>query len=513
MPSIHSTIALSLLALPWVAGHAQQKPLAESEIPSAHGDDPPRIAVVGAGIAGASAAYHLHELGSSPPAITIYEQTPWIGGRIKSHSSLGEQSPVHEFGAPHFFADDWCLTDAMDTIGLMKNSRRPWDRPRTTGVWDGEEMTTPMLECNMEQIMPWKAAQVAWKYGLSSWNMYHTVMANLGNWFSFARSESPFDSIRQEMANIGLDDRILESAKTFLHDQNISSRYQSDLVQPCSRAHFLRNLNEVGGLASLKATGPTDLISIEGGNTQLIKGMILLANADVHLESQIVKVSRGLNRRYRLSIASTRSAKHSVRVTEAEYDSVILASPLHTGSELDLSDLNLGSSAPTRIPYVATHVTHFQTSRNLAPEYFNLPADTIVPYDILTAKTSNHDPNILSITHTPVEGNRDCVPGNCDQQEDEYIYRITSRHPIKDRELVKMTGGKYKQGTSLVHYGISWVNHQAWPHAFPQTRGSNQANDKVEIAPGLFYLGGGEQVISSLEMSCRMGRNAARKLS
>jgi prenylcysteine oxidase/farnesylcysteine lyase len=37
--------------------------------------------------------------------------------------------------------------------------------------------------------------------------------------------------------------------------------------------------------------------------------------------------------------------------------------------------------------------------------------------------------------------------------------------------------------------------------------------DEVEIAPNLFYLSGGEEIVSSLEMSCRMGYDAARELS
>ena len=33
--------------------------------------------------------------------------------------------------------------------------------------------------------------------------------------------------------------------------------------------------------------------------------------------------------------------------------------------------------------------------------------------------------------------------------------------------------------------------------------------DDIQIADGIFYTGIGDEVVSSLEMSCRMGRRAA----
>ena len=55
------------------------------------------------------------------------------------------------------------------------------------------------------------------------------------------------------------------------------------------------------------------------------------------------------------------------------------------------------------------------------------------------------------------------------------------------------------------------MHREEWKHAFLEYDGSAMLVD-IEIADGIFYTGVGEEVVSSLEMSCRMGRRAANFL-
>lgn len=96
---------------------------------------------------------------------------------------------------------------------------------------------------------------------------------------------------------------------------------------------------------------------------------------------------------------------------------------------------------------------------------------------------------------------------DCDQLEYENLYRILSLHKVDDGDIVRMIGQQLHEGHSLAEYGISWRHRRAWPNAF--LRQQNSFLDQIEIAPRLFYLGGGEDVFGSMEMSCRMGRNVA----
>jgi hypothetical protein len=77
-----------------------------------------------------------------------------------------------------------------------------------------------------------------------------------------------------------------------------------------------------------------------------------------------------------------------------------------------------------------------------------------------------------------------------------------------------MIGRKLGEGQSAEEAGLSWEVREEWQAAIPmfeRGRGKRRSGD-VEIAEGLFWLGGGEEVVSSMEMSCKMGRNVTRRL-
>lgn len=76
--------------------------------------DPPRVAIVGAGITGASTAFRLQEITYpySLYSVTIFERESSIGGRVKPISPSLHDHAVLEAGATHFFADDWCVVNA-----------------------------------------------------------------------------------------------------------------------------------------------------------------------------------------------------------------------------------------------------------------------------------------------------------------------------------------------------------------------------------------------------------------
>jgi Prenylcysteine lyase len=90
--------------------------------------------------------------------------------------------------------------------------------------------------------------------------------------------------------------------------------------------------------------------------------------------------------------------------------------------------------------------------------------------------------------------------------EGENLYKITSAEPIPDSVIAEMFG-KFPD-TPLDSLDIRWIHRQVWPLPSPKrTRGPQL--DNIELADGLFYTGIGEELVSSMEMSCRMGRQVA----
>jgi monoamine oxidase len=84
------------------------------------GDDPqpriaPRIAIVGGGIAGLSAAYHLQKLGLT---VTVYETKAYVGGRIQSRDDLVVRGLVNDLGGSFINSDHEDMLTLVDELGL-----------------------------------------------------------------------------------------------------------------------------------------------------------------------------------------------------------------------------------------------------------------------------------------------------------------------------------------------------------------------------------------------------------
>lgn len=77
-------------------------------------DTRPAVAIVGAGIAGLTAAYRLAEQGF---AVTVFEQSERVGGKIKTS---GERRAARrfEFGAEYINSDDKKLIALCDELGV-----------------------------------------------------------------------------------------------------------------------------------------------------------------------------------------------------------------------------------------------------------------------------------------------------------------------------------------------------------------------------------------------------------
>ncbi|WP_155523603.1 flavin monoamine oxidase family protein [Nodosilinea nodulosa] len=81
----------------------------------------PRIAVVGGGISGLTAAYTLQKLGL---AATIYEAKPYVGGRIQSRTGLIVPGLVNDLGAAFINSDHADLLALVAELGLELFDRR-----------------------------------------------------------------------------------------------------------------------------------------------------------------------------------------------------------------------------------------------------------------------------------------------------------------------------------------------------------------------------------------------------
>ena len=507
-----------------------------------------RIAIIGGGIGGASAAFNIHKQNRNlpPQQVTIFEKEFSVGGRIQSiylYPNTGGLKVVED-GAMHFSSDDWCLMSAMQDVGLKPRAPPSWPASHHSSQWMSiyrlnprrigqqirsirdlvkqqfdrllhqrtDDETRTDLKCNVGSTGWQDRLRGRWKYG-RSWQVFHSaVHSTLENWSQFGGPyHSPFSSIMKELRDVGLTEDVASSATTYLQNLTLSAALQLQMIQPCTRGQTSQDLSGVSGLSALIATARSATMSVDGGNSRLVERMIRLSEADIQLGSLVTAITPGFSRRYRLSISKSEPSG-SAKDDDLEFDVVVLAAPLRK-NEFDISNLDLRQEvAPDE--YLETHVTHFSSSIPVSSNISVLPLDiNIVDENILTTSTTDH-PKVLNIQRSDACFRSGCLPGDdCDQCDDDiFLYRVHSHQYMEDEDLLRMIGYDSKEDKELSDYGIHFVRRRAWPHSFPR-RSEETMNivDGIEIARDLFYLNGAESLLSSMEMSCRMGRNVAGK--
>jgi prenylcysteine oxidase/farnesylcysteine lyase len=463
---------------------------------------PKKIAIIGSGIAGAIAAYTLREesrIHQLDVGISVFEAQSRIGGRL-GYTDRMEPSPfVLNVGTLSFTEQDWCINEAIRSVGL---STSPTPLQGSLGIWNGKEFINKQ-DPDYDHSSWWNLGKMIWRYGMSSWILQQAMEQDLDKWQKF-HSYSTFTSISQKFDKIGFIRNVQQSADIYLQNLNISELFRKEAVEPMIRFRSHRNLSEVLALEMLLAISNRRRQRVLNGNTRLIERLFVISGADVAINTTIEVVSTGNQRRYRLGIPNNgNKAKYS------EYDAVIIAAPFQSNG-ITFDGFSTQQSALR--PYIQIHTTDIISRNKFSPTFFNISASEI-PSNILTTSTHNSTLGFHSIQYlgryphrlqcgTPPE------PG-CDLVEFAQHYRVISTEEIRNATVSALTG---TPGPNLDEESVHWTHQEAWKYGAPKYDSKYQLFDKVELAPSLLYTSGAEEVVSSLEMACRVARNAARTL-
>ena len=548
-------------------------------------DKETKIAIIGAGLGGASTAYHLRE--NIPPelplSITIFESSESIGGRVASFPVPDTQNRTNlETGTTSFFTDDECIMQIVEKLGLTlvdkENCRSLLgclhNPLRRTGIWDGREITgKPLLTLRLSEWLDkygllWLVEPVVWSNNMSVWDtlrLLHwndlkldpglqascdfaspsiwrqihmryeygrspglfrrAVHATTEKFQKFGRADR-FSNVDEELRRVDLNDDIANlSASDYLTSLGISRLFQSEVIEPCVRARSSLDLTQIRAIDAMAACIESKKASIQGGNIRLEGAMINASLGDLQLRREVVGIEHGQDRRYKLSIADTsNSALHENR----EFDVIVLAGPVHESSLLD-SLQKLGSLPKNLLSppsYTSTHVTYFATEHAFKSIYLNLAVDADIPDSLLTTSAES---NLMSLTKwdgivfywedrvwrkrpwmTPSKPEEyECANGRFHYEN---VYRVMTRRYVSDCELGAMIEKSWDDGQNATDVGFSWVHRQEWNKSFPKFDDERDISEGIEVTEGLFWLGGADEVMSSLEMSCKMGRNVASNI-
>jgi len=469
---------------------------------------PRRIAIIGAGAAGSSTAFHLERfaaISNVPIEITIFERSSYVGGRSTTVNAYNDSLLPVELGASIFVDVNTILKNATDLFGLKpKDSESEFTE--VLGIWNGKEFVYTQRGNSW-----WNVAKLFWKYGLAPYRTQKLMTSTVGKFRKlYEQPFFPFRSLSDRALDLDLISVTSITGEQYLNANKIGAPFSTDIIQASTRVNYGQNLNVIHGLETMVCMAIDGAMQIEGGNWQIFAGMVNASDATIHLNTSVtgVKKSKG---KYR--VASTKETATSIQTTDDPFDTVVLAAPLQY-SQIEIEKGTLRHT-PDAIPYVTLHVTLFTSTKTLNPVYFNLAQDAEAPTTILTTLSPNEttlDPEngVGSPGFFSISTLRTIV--NPRTLEKEYLYKIFSPQKVTAEFLSDILGTQIPEDltsfTSESRDSISWYFPHAWnsyPYEYPRV-----TFEELELARGFYYTSGIESFISTMETSALMGMNVAQ---
>lgn len=471
---------------------------------------PQKIAIIGSGIVGATAAYTLAENArqnskASPISITIFEQNAVVGGRITTTKVFDQEELTIDTCAATFNAVlDTCVLRLAREIGLTTAAVTELDNG--TAIWNGKQIVGLVEDTGFRDVngiaSNFKKARFRLRYALAPF-----VAGRMPTQQGYTTlGTSPFTSLDTEVSRGRLNDSLVRGAcesgdAVLCNAQPESELYLREVIAAGVRDRFFGDYDEVNELNSvLGLTDENALLSVDGGNLRLIDRLIKISNAKLNLNTKVTGFKITASGKWNVFSDSMQTGRSDVE----DFDKVIIAAPL------SLSDLTgfPGAGILPRLQYADTVVTHFTTKWNLNASFFGtgLP----VPQNILTSSTATSS------------GKKTEVPFFSLRLLDNFIRPVDSKPTDSSQKLYKIVSSKNISLTDITEYleptnvqdarepAVSWMHREYLPRSVPRLDRAMKIQTQIEVGPGLFYAGGGAQVTDTVEFGCRMGTNVAR---
>ncbi|XP_078603250.1 prenylcysteine oxidase 1-like [Branchiostoma floridae x Branchiostoma japonicum] len=448
---------------------------------------PPKIAVIGAGIGGASSAYYLRKLFGNDVSIDMYEPHH-VGGRLAT-VKVGDEEFTS--GGAVLHARNRYMAKFAEELGLKHKKTFPGTT--RSALYTGQEFVFTTSTSSLLNL-----AKLLWRYGLDYFRLNKLIertMTDFENIYTLQDAGNAYSSVEELLHAMGgttFVNMTQISTKEGLEEEGFSTRFIDELAMAAIRKIYGQTVDVpfFAGATSLAGTQP-GLWSVDGGNKRV--PMELIKKTKVKLIPGVVtKVTLKNSKdqpKFLLQYRLKDPNDNQILTEQKEYDIVIVATPLHEGkSNITFTDF------PTPLPQIRgrfhrTVETIVQGKLNA--EYFGVSDPKNAPTNIMTVN-ANIPFNSIAI-QTPVSIPSDYSPAG--PESEDAVWKVASQRPLADSEIRQLfTVVKDRQV-------VDWL---AYPHyTIPGHLGTFVLHD------GLYYVNGIEWAASAMEMSVIGGRNVA----
>jgi len=448
---------------------------------SAEQHEPHRIAIIGAGISGASAAHFLSQLTDGRALLDVYERGR-VGGRLASALVAGKR---YETGGCVVHPENRYMSTFVRELGLAKNEGCPGN----FGLFDGREVVLADSS--------WKAVfltRVLWRYGVRVYLLFRelqTTLDRFGQVYALQDRGLAFNATKDLLHGMhptfpGLT---RQSVEAHLAETGVPRLAVEELVRAAGLVNYAQDETGLHAFVGLVATAGAvpGLWAVQGGAQQVPEQLISKSRAALlhRAVTDVAAVSPSLFR-----VTSVETAIDDVKTQE--YDAVIIATPLTSDVKANITFTNTTKDFefPGRYQRVYANLIYGKPR-----------------YETFGIKESEHIADILSVNSSlfynslsrlyPVDDTA-CEAEDPGYKNGSSVYKVFSRAPLSESELAELF--------SEVHetHVRSWL-------AYPQYTSLKEGADlgRFTLQPGLYHTGAVEWAASAMEMGAISGRNVA----
>ncbi|XP_063304724.1 prenylcysteine oxidase 1-like [Pelobates fuscus] len=443
-----------------------------------HQQPPGRIAIVGGGIGGSSAAYFLRQKFGKDVQIDVFEKGQ-VGGRMATIDMDGAE---YEAGGSVLHPLNLHMKSFAKELGL---SVRPC-RNSLAGIYNGNEIIFQQSDWLFINII-----KLLWYYGLNYMRMYmwgEDLLAKFARIYQYQSYDYSFSSAEQLFHALGGEDLSIKLNMTLddsLQKAGCSKKYIDEIVTPAIRHDFsqLPRINAFVGALTLTATY-TKLWSIEGGNMLVCPGLLEASEAQL-IKGTVTSVQEntgGIEKLYKLGYETSTGPHLGI------YNIVIIAAPINK----EISNINfVGFSPPidtSSNSYIQTVTTFVHGQINSSFFGFIEPCQLGLT-DILTTKNPKLFFDSIGLGD-PVKG----PPGTL-QPTGQKVWKITSPDPLTKDQL------------NLLFTSYHAVSAKKWL-AFPQYNPPGKL-PPIILHDQIYYINSIELAASGIELSALSAKNVA----
>ncbi|KYO44134.1 prenylcysteine oxidase 1 [Alligator mississippiensis] len=448
------------------------------------GNAPDRIAVIGAGIGGTSAAYYLRQKFGRDVQIDLFEREA-VGGRLATIRVEGKE---YEAGGSVIHPLNLHMKAFVKELGLSPTQ----GQNHLAGIYSGDRFVFEESGWYIITVL-----KLLWQYWLNPLRIYmwvEDIMDKFMRIYRYQDNDYAFTSTEKLVSALGGDyflQLLNETIGRALQKTGFSQTFINEVVTPVMRVNYGQTVNINGFVGAVSLAGAdSGLWSVTGGNKRVCDGLLSASKAQL-IPSTVTSVemitqpraSGGKTQQYEICYNSTSG------VAIAHYDIVVIATPLnHKMSNITFWNFNPPIPEFSR-PYHQTIATFIHGQINTS--FFGYQDSSSFHIDgIFTTDNPKLFINSMGVV-SPVQNEQDKL----EQSLGSAVWKVFSKEPLTEEQI------------NLLFSSYDSVKAKQWL-AYPHYSSPKKCPPFI-LHDQMYYLSGIECAASAMEMSAIAAKNVA----